>query len=153
MQRHCQSEGRIIDPPLVVFWGRRGDTRSVLRDGLAFAELSCLEFGAWKAFSGGTDMHPKTILAVTAFAILLAGMVLPSGVEAKPRGWKCGYTDHPLNVGPVRLRRGPYYYACYGRGLRETRSRARARCRRLPSCNPGACLPLDYAPRAACGRE
>lgn len=98
-------------------------------------------------------MHPKTILAMAAFAALLAGLFLPSGAEAKLRGWKCSYSDHPLHIGPARYRRGPYFYACYGLSLRETRARARARCRRLSSCNTGACLPLDHTPRRVCGRE
>lgn len=98
-------------------------------------------------------MNPRSFLAMAALATLLAGLILPGDAEAKPRGWKCAYTDHPLNIGPTRLRLGPYYYACYGRGLKQTRARARARCRRLPSCNTGACLPLDYVPRPACGRE
>jgi hypothetical protein len=90
-------------------------------------------------------------LAVVGAAVVSVSLAQTSA-EARPRGWQCGYKVIPI-AGPLFYETGPYYYACYGRNLKETRARARATCRRLANCMTGACLPLDYAPRRSCQRE
>ncbi|MFY0615072.1 MAG: hypothetical protein JXQ99_26315 [Hyphomicrobiaceae bacterium] len=98
-------------------------------------------------------MTTPSRLATTAFAALLAAVLLPGIVHAKPRGWKCSYAVTPIIGGPFRYDSGPYYYACYGRSLRRTRARARAQCRRRHACETGACLPLDDTPSSRCERD
>jgi len=89
---------------------------------------------------------------VAAVGAVMIAMSFAQNAEAGPQGWKCSYKVVPI-VGPLFYDTGPYYYACYGRRLRETRARARARCRRLANCTTGACLPLDYKPRRSCERD
>lgn len=89
---------------------------------------------------------------LTVAAALLATTLLHTGAEAQPRGWQCNYKVTPI-VGLRRYDFGPYYYACYGRNLAETRARARARCSQMSSCDTGACLPLNYTPDRMCQRE
>lgn len=89
---------------------------------------------------------------LVAVGAAMVVMSVTQTADAGPRGWKCSYKIVPI-VGPFFYDTGPYYYACYGRRLRETRARARARCRRLANCTTGACLPLDYTPRRSCERD
>ena len=93
-------------------------------------------------------------LAVGGSALFAALVTLlgEGGAEAAPKGWKCSYKITPIR-GPFFYDTGPYYYACYGPALRETRARARARCSRLSRCTTGACLPLEYTPRRTCERD
>ena len=88
----------------------------------------------------------SSLLAVAGLATLVMAFQHGSA-QAAPKGWKCSYA-----IAPVR-NRAPIYYACYGKSLSETRARARAECRRLNSCDTGACLPLEFTPRRTCGRE
>ena len=98
-------------------------------------------------------MRVQLSLFAAAGVVLLAMTFLPGSALAAPKGWKCSYAVRPLSIGSRRYDHGPYYYACYGRRLSETRARARAQCRRRASCDTGACLPLDYRPDRTCGRE
>ena len=66
--------------------------------------------------------------------------------QAGPKGWSCQYR---ILEGP---RLTPRLYNCYGRSLNSTRAQAKARCSGNPYCIPGACWPLDYAPRNSCER-
>lgn len=86
-------------------------------------------------------------------ASLLTVALLQGDAQAAPRGWKCDYSVTPLGVGPYRRYSRTYYYACYGARLRETRARARYRCRRLYACVTGPCLPLNFTPSRYCQRE
>ena len=90
-------------------------------------------------------------LCATASAMMLVFAWLQGGAEAAPKGWKCDYSVSPIGFGPFGDTQ-TYFYSCYGRNLSETRARARGRCSRLPSCNTGACVPLNYTPRQSCDR-
>ena len=93
-------------------------------------------------------MKSYSAILIIAATIMLA-MTLPHrGAQAEPPGWKCSY-----GVTPAYLRGSRIFYACYGKSLSETRARARAQCRRLDSCETGACIPLEYPPRPSCGRD
>ena len=89
-------------------------------------------------------MQIRYSLMAIAGAAMLAMTI---SAQASPRGWQCGYAVNPRGIYL------PIYFTCYGKNLRETKARARAECRRLPSCLPSACLPLDYTPRRTCGRD
>ncbi len=105
--------------------------------------------------SGETSMRVKRgqrTVGALALAAVFAALLGQGSAEAAPKGWKCSYKIVPI-AGPFFRDTGPYYYACFGRDLRETRARARARCRQLPSCSTGACLPLEYTPRSSCERD
>lgn len=89
------------------------------------------------------------IKGMTVFLIL----VFATGIHAQhdyaqagPKGWSCQYR---ILEGP---RLTPRLYNCYGRSLNSTRARAKARCSGNPYCIPGACWPLDHAPRNSCER-
>ena len=97
-------------------------------------------------------MQARSILLAATGAAMLATAFAQGTAHAAPKGWRCGYAVTPI-VGPFFNDRGPFYYACFGKSLSETRARARADCRRRPSCVTGACLPLDFTPRSTCGRE
>jgi hypothetical protein len=90
---------------------------------------------------------------LAAGAAVLAMAIPHGGAQAAPKGWQCGYSVTPIVGGPFLSDSGPYYFACYGRSLKETRARARADCRRRRSCQTGACLPLDFTPGRTCDRE
>ena len=97
-------------------------------------------------------MRSRSTLLAIAGAAMVAGVLLHSGAQAAPRGWKCDFSERSSGIGPYGRSR-TYFYSCYGRSLRETRARARRYCRRLFSCVTGACLPLDFTPRRTCGRD
>lgn len=95
----------------------------------------------------------RLIFGGALMCALVLALLTPRSAVAEPKGWKCSYKVEPLSGGPFMLDTGPYYYACFGRNLRETRARARARCRELPWCTTGACLPLDFTPRSSCEQD
>lgn len=97
-------------------------------------------------------MRIRSRLMAAAGVAMIAMTVAQAGAQAAPKGWKCSYKVEPI-AGPFLRDTGPYYYACYGPSLNETRAQARARCGRLANCTTGACLPLDYTPRRECGRD
>ena len=97
-------------------------------------------------------MRNRSLLLRVAGTVLLATAFPLGSAQAAPKGWQCGYSVLPI-VGSFFRDTGPYYYACYGRSLKEARALARADCRRRHSCQTGACLPLDYTPRKSCERE
>mgnify|MGYP001818685012 CR=1 FL=1 len=105
--------------------------------------------------AGDTSMRVKRgklSVGALALAAVFAALLGQGRAEAAPKGWKCSYKIVPI-AGPFFRDTGPSYYACFGRDLRETRARARARCRQLPSSSTGACLPLEYTPRSSCERD
>jgi hypothetical protein len=81
-----------------------------------------------------------------AGAAVLAMTFLLGSAQAAPKGWQCGYTVDP------RRDYSPVYFTCYGKSMSEAKARARAQCRRLPSCVTNACIPLDFTPRRKCER-
>ena len=93
-------------------------------------------------------MQARTKCLVAISAVFLAVSLVNGDALAAPKGWQCTYGINTYNRTTSKI-----YYLCSGKKLTETRRRARMRCRNLPSCVPGACIPLDHTPRSFCGRE
>ena len=85
-----------------------------------------------------------TVLLFFVFAVVIHTQ--HGSAQGEPRGWRCEYRIFEGTSDSPRL------YNCYGTHLTNTRARAKARCRGNPLCNPGACLPLHFAPRHSCER-
>lgn len=90
----------------------------------------------------------RNFVALSLIFVLAMLLQFPIGsAHAEPKGWRCEYRVYSPNY-----RRGPRLFNCYGRSLRETRARTKARCGNSPRCIVGACLPLEFAVGSSCER-
>lgn len=84
------------------------------------------------------------ITTVLSLLILVFAMVAQHGSAQAAAGWRCEYAIETFGRNSREL-----VFSCYGKNLSDTRARARSRCRGLPRCQPGACLPINYSPRSS----